>query len=102
MLASMRPQPSHDPRVELSEELSDVCPLVILTPTTQSGIQVFDQLLSADRRAAAGQPREGIDRLTKAHPDVQIWTAAIDERLDDHGYIVPGLGDAGDRMFGTK
>src|SRR5580704_6962100 len=45
---------------------------------------------------------EGIDRLTKAHPEVQIWTAAIDERLDDHGYIVPGLGDAGDRMFGTK
>ena len=45
---------------------------------------------------------EGIERLTKVHPDVQIWTAAIDERLNDHGYIVPGLGDAGDRMFGTK
>jgi uracil phosphoribosyltransferase len=45
---------------------------------------------------------EGIERLTKAHPDVQIWTAAIDERLNDHGYILPGLGDAGDRMFGTK
>ena len=45
---------------------------------------------------------EGIERLTHAHPDVEIWTAAIDERLNDHGYIVPGLGDAGDRMFGTK
>jgi len=45
---------------------------------------------------------EGIERLTKAHPDVAIWTAAIDEKLNDHGYIVPGLGDAGDRMFGTK
>ena len=45
---------------------------------------------------------EGIERLTKAHPEVQIWTAAIDERLNEHGYIVPGLGDAGDRMFGTK
>ncbi len=45
---------------------------------------------------------EGVERLTKAHPEVQIWTAAIDERLNDHGYIVPGLGDAGDRMFGTK
>ena len=45
---------------------------------------------------------EGIERLTKAHPDVQIWTAAIDERLNEHGYIIPGLGDAGDRMFGTK
>jgi uracil phosphoribosyltransferase len=45
---------------------------------------------------------EGIERLTKAHPEVQIWTAAIDDRLNDHGYIIPGLGDAGDRMFGTK
>ena len=45
---------------------------------------------------------EGVKRLTEAHPDVQIWTAAIDEKLNDHGYIVPGLGDAGDRMFGTK
>jgi uracil phosphoribosyltransferase len=44
---------------------------------------------------------EGIERLTHAHPDVEIWTAAIDERLNDHGYIVPGLGDAGDRLFGT-
>lgn len=45
---------------------------------------------------------EGIKTLTETHPDVQIFTAAIDSHLDDHGYIVPGLGDAGDRMFGTK
>jgi uracil phosphoribosyltransferase len=45
---------------------------------------------------------EGIARLRAEHPDVAIWTAAVDERLNDHGYIVPGLGDAGDRMFGTK
>ncbi len=45
---------------------------------------------------------EGIARLRGAHPDVRIWTAAIDECLNDHGYIVPGLGDAGDRMFGTR
>ncbi|RYE35331.1 MAG: uracil phosphoribosyltransferase [Hyphomicrobiales bacterium] len=45
---------------------------------------------------------EGIARLRGAHPDVRIWTAAIDERLNEHGYIVPGLGDAGDRMFGTR
>jgi uracil phosphoribosyltransferase len=45
---------------------------------------------------------EGIDNLMARHPDVVLWTAAIDERLNDHGYIVPGLGDAGDRMFGTK
>jgi len=44
---------------------------------------------------------EGIERLTKAHPDVTIHVAAIDERLNDVGFIVPGLGDAGDRQFGT-
>jgi uracil phosphoribosyltransferase len=44
---------------------------------------------------------EGIARLTAAHPDVKVWTAAIDDHLNDHGYIVPGLGDAGDRMYGT-
>ncbi|MEM1431590.1 MAG: uracil phosphoribosyltransferase [Pseudomonadota bacterium] len=45
---------------------------------------------------------EGVARMHAAHPDVPIVTAALDERLNDHGYIVPGLGDAGDRMFGTK
>jgi uracil phosphoribosyltransferase len=45
---------------------------------------------------------EGIKTFRANHPDVPIWTAAIDERLNDHGYILPGLGDAGDRMFGTK
>ena len=45
---------------------------------------------------------EGIARIQKEHPDVDIYVAALDERLNDHGYIVPGLGDAGDRIFGTK
>jgi uracil phosphoribosyltransferase len=45
---------------------------------------------------------EGIARMKEAHPDVPIVTAAVDNFLNDHGYIVPGLGDAGDRMFGTK
>jgi uracil phosphoribosyltransferase len=45
---------------------------------------------------------EGIARMKKAHPDVPIVTAAVDSHLNDNGYIVPGLGDAGDRMFGTK
>ena len=45
---------------------------------------------------------EGIDTVNKAHPDVKIYTAAVDECLNEHGYIVPGLGDAGDRIFGTK
>jgi uracil phosphoribosyltransferase len=45
---------------------------------------------------------EGVERFTRSHPDVPVWTAALDERLNDHGYIVPGLGDAGDRLFGTR
>lgn len=45
---------------------------------------------------------EGLARLQRSHPDVPVYTAAIDERLDEHGYIVPGLGDAGDRLFGTR
>lgn len=45
---------------------------------------------------------EGIAKMQEAHPDVAIYTAAVDERLNSHGYIIPGLGDAGDRLFGTK
>ncbi len=45
---------------------------------------------------------EGVDHLSASHPDIDIYTAAVDARLDEHGYIVPGLGDAGDRIFGTK
>lgn len=45
---------------------------------------------------------EGVKRMQEAHPDVDIYIAALDEHLNDHGYIVPGLGDAGDRIFGTK
>ena len=44
---------------------------------------------------------EGITRLHEAHPDVPIHLASVDERLNEHGYILPGLGDAGDRQFGT-
>jgi len=45
---------------------------------------------------------EGLRTFAKAHPDVQVYTAAIDRELNDHGYILPGLGDAGDRIYGTK
>lgn len=45
---------------------------------------------------------EGIRAMEEAHPDVDMYVGALDERLNDHGYIVPGLGDAGDRIFGTK
>jgi uracil phosphoribosyltransferase len=45
---------------------------------------------------------EGVEKVQEAHPDVDIFVAGVDEKLNDHGYIVPGLGDAGDRLFGTK
>ena len=45
---------------------------------------------------------EGIKRMQEAHPDVDMYIGALDDHLNEHGYIVPGLGDAGDRIFGTK
>ena len=45
---------------------------------------------------------QGIEKLQSEHPDIQIYCGALDEKLNDHGYIVPGLGDAGDRIFVTK
>jgi uracil phosphoribosyltransferase len=45
---------------------------------------------------------EGLSIFHQEHPDVHVFTASIDEKLNDHGYIVPGLGDAGDRIYGTK
>ena len=44
----------------------------------------------------------GVERMNKEHPDVELYIGSLDEKLNDHGYIVPGLGDAGDRIFGTK
>ena len=45
---------------------------------------------------------EGVEAVQRNHPDVDIFVAALDERLNEHSYIIPGLGDAGDRLFGTK
>jgi uracil phosphoribosyltransferase len=45
---------------------------------------------------------EGVERFTKAHPDVEVYIGNLDERLNEKGYILPGLGDAGDRIYGTK
>ena len=55
-----------------------------------------------EAKAALDQAKERLKDLQEAHPDVDIFTAALDDHLNDHGYIVPGLGDAGDRLFGTK
>ncbi|PUV60292.1 uracil phosphoribosyltransferase, partial [Cronobacter sakazakii] len=49
-----------------------------------------------------GAAPEGIKALEKAQPDIELYTASIDKGLNEHGYIIPGLGDAGDKIFGTK
>ena len=83
--------------------------VIIIDPmlaTGGSSIAAIDML----KRSGAKQIKlmclvaapEGIRTINTAHPDVSIYAAAVDERLNDHGYIVPGLGDAGDRIFGTK
>lgn len=84
--------------------------LVIVTDpmlaTANSAVAAIDRLkergVSDIRFVCLLAAPEGIERFTTAHPDVRLWCAAVDERLNEHGYIVPGLGDAGDRMFGTK
>lgn len=74
--------------------------------TGNSAIAAINQVKSAGavnlRMVCLLGAPEGVEALQKAHPDVDIYVAAIDEKLNDHGYIVPGLGDAGDRLFGTK
>ena len=89
----------------------DVCEreVIVIDPmlaTGGSSVAAIDML----KRGGAKQIKlmclvaapEGVKVVNDAHPDVEIYTAAVDECLNDHGYIVPGLGDAGDRIFGTK
>lgn len=89
---------------ELSERL--VIAVDPMLATGNSSAAAIDKLKAAGAKnirflCLLAAP-EGIARMKEAHPDVPIVTAAIDDRLNENGYIVPGLGDAGDRMFGTK
>ncbi len=81
----------------------------VLDPMLATGGSAIDAITQIKKRGAASikflcviAAPEGLDALASAHPDVMIYCAALDERLNDHSYIVPGLGDAGDRIFGTK
>jgi uracil phosphoribosyltransferase len=87
----------------------DARPVVVLDPmlaTANSAVAAVDKLKAAGatdiRFMCLLAAPEGVARMAAAHPDVRVFTAALDQRLNDHGYILPGLGDAGDRMFGTK
>ena len=83
--------------------------VVVLDPMLATGGSACDAITQIKKRGARsikfigiiGAP-EGLRLLQEAHPDVEIYLAALDDHLNDHGYIIPGLGDAGDRIFGTK
>ncbi|MCP4747042.1 MAG: uracil phosphoribosyltransferase [Desulfobacteraceae bacterium] len=82
---------------------------LILDPMLATGgtlVATIDQLKEAGCKQIRGiflvAAPEGLARVEKTHPDVQIYVASIDEKLNDQGYILPGLGDAGDKIFGTK
>ncbi len=82
---------------------------VVLDPMLATGgtlVATIDLLKKAGCKRVMGlflvAAPEGVERVTKAHPDVDIFVAALDKRLNEHGYILPGLGDAGDKIFGTK
>jgi uracil phosphoribosyltransferase len=89
-------------------DLADRLTIVIdpMLATGNTAIAAVDRLKEAGaqqiRMACLLAAPEGISKFQGHHPEVKIWTAAVDERLNDHGYILPGLGDAGDRMYGTK
>ena len=82
---------------------------IIIDPMLATGgslIATIDMLKEAGCKRIIGlflvAAPEGIENVTKNHPDVEIYTAAVDSHLDENGYIIPGLGDAGDKIFGTK
>jgi len=89
---------------DLHERLVIVVAPVIATANTAAAaiVRLKERGANAIRLVSLLASPEGIERLRGLHPDVPIWTAAIDQGLDEHGFILPGLGDAGDRAYGTK
>ena len=89
---------------DLAERL--VIVVVPVLATANTAVAAIDRLKERGAReirlVCMISAPEGVERLRGIHPDVPMWTAAIDEGLDAHGFIVPGLGDAGDRAYGTK
>lgn len=82
---------------------------IVVDPMLATGGSAIEAITSIKKRGAVNikfmcliAAPEGVELLKEAHPDVDIYIAGLDEKLNDHGYIVPGLGDAGDRLFGTK
>jgi len=90
------------------EDIADRLVIVVdpMLATGHSAIAAIDRLKEAGvtdvRFVCLLASRPGAEAVRAAHPDVPVWAAAMDEQLNDHGYIVPGLGDAGDRTYGTR
>jgi uracil phosphoribosyltransferase len=89
---------------DLHERLVIVVAPVVATANTAAAaiVRLKERRAKEIRYVCLLAAQQGLERLRGLHPDVPIWTAAIDETLDDNGFIVPGLGDAGDRAYGTK
>lgn len=94
--------------VKLPEDI-DQRQIFVVDPMLATGGSAILAVDSLKKRGAANikfvclvAAPEGVKKLQEAHPDIDIYTASLDEKLNEHGYIVPGLGDAGDRLFGTK
>jgi len=89
---------------DLDERLVIVVAPVIATANTAVAaiVRLKERRAKEIRYVCLLAARQGLQKLRDLHPDVPIWTAAIDENVDDQGFIVPGLGDAGDRAYGTK
>lgn len=94
--------------IKLPKDISER-ELIVMDPMLATGGSANDAIHSIKKRGAKNiklmclvAAPEGIELLQKEHPDVDIYLGALDDRLDKNGYIIPGLGDAGDRLFGTK
>lgn len=98
----------HEYFVKLPEDI-DARQLFVVDPMLATGGSAIMAIDALKERGASNikfvclvAAPEGVKALQEAHPDIDIYTASLDEKLNEHGYIVPGLGDAGDRLFGTK
>jgi len=102
---TLRPMPYYE---KLGGRMDERIALIVdpMLATAGTLIAAVDMLKAAGCKRIKGlflvAAPEGLQRIEAAHPDIEIYTAAIDQRLDENGYILPGLGDAGDKIFGTR
>ena len=102
---------THEPHEYYCKMPGDISerPVIVVDPMLATGGSAADALTLVKKHGAKNiilmclvAAPEGVEKVQNAHPDVDIYCAALDEKLNEHAYIVPGLGDAGDRIFGTK